>query len=399
MLCAAIANAERTQRFLPGNSGLAQRRKAVEPFERLWALACVAAQDQGVIRAADGLRGITYAEKSYRHFVENGDNVNPDFKLLKYQARTGAVGTYWTALIGGELANPNTGALEFEGLEIAKEFPKIPLSARDIKRLADPEMALRVSVRLSELKQWAESCHLVAADSAEREQLGDALTADDRRDCINRALFNMAGRDGLPEAWDTQSLEQLRGEMMSLERAVDLGLPTVVDAVLATERFHEAVLAVFHALRWWATMHAGKRVDDLVAERDVQRATDRCRETAELLQRFQATCDRQEIRTAITGLGGFARGIDHANSSRLVVDEILRRHREVQSGKVDGGVPKRDWIAFDGERLLRPAPRFQLNEPPIAAVGLRLTHPYRLEPFVYMLRENNVLPSGEQQAN
>ena len=400
MLCAAIANAERNQRFLPGNSGFAQRRKAVEPFERLWALACVAAQDQGVICAADGLRGITYAEKSYRHFVENGDNVNPDFKLLKYQARTGAVGTYWTALIGGELANPDDGKLTDEGINLAQQFPMpTQLTEKDLKRLTDPEAALRVSMTTNNLRQWAEGCHLAAADSAEREQLGDALTADDRRDCINRALFKMAGRNGLPEAWDTQSLEQLRGELMSLERAVDLGLPTVVDAVLATERFHEAVLAVFHALRWWATMHAGKRVDDLVAERDVQRATDRCRETAELLQRFQATCDRQEIRTAITGLGSFARGIDRANSSRLVVDEILRRHREVQSGKVDGGVPKREWISFAGEKLLRPAPRFQLNEPPIAAVGLRLTHPYRLEPFIYMLRENNVLPSQEQKAN
>jgi len=44
----------------------------VEPFERLWALACVAARDRGISLAADGLRGITYAEKTYRHFSQNG---------------------------------------------------------------------------------------------------------------------------------------------------------------------------------------------------------------------------------------------------------------------------------------------------------------------------------------
>ena len=43
MLCAALANVERHRQILPGASGLSQRRKGVEPFERLWALACVAA--------------------------------------------------------------------------------------------------------------------------------------------------------------------------------------------------------------------------------------------------------------------------------------------------------------------------------------------------------------------
>jgi hypothetical protein len=75
MLCAALANAEKQRQFLPGASGLAQRRKAVEPFERLWALACVAAWEQGFSLAADGLRGVTYAEKIYRHFSNSGKSL------------------------------------------------------------------------------------------------------------------------------------------------------------------------------------------------------------------------------------------------------------------------------------------------------------------------------------
>ena len=399
MLCAALANAERHQKFLPGASGLAQRRKAVEPFERLWALACVAARDEGITLAADGLRGITYAEKTYRHFAQNGKKVNPDFKLLKYQSRTGAVGTYWTALIGGELAHPDTGALAYEGSELAQQFPIPQLKDKDRKRLADPELAHRVSMPLDDLIEWAEACHLVAADTTEREQLGDALTADDRRDCMNRALFKMADADGLPDAWDTQSLERLHTELNSIERAVGLGLPMAVDAVLVTERFHEAVLAVFQVLLWWGTQHAGKTVDDLVAERDVQKATDRCRETALTLRQYRETCERTEVREAIKGLASFAYAIDRASSPRLLVDEILHRHHQVQSGKVAGGVPKRDWIAFDGGKLLRPSPRFQRKESPVAAVGKTLTHPYRLEPFIYMLRENNVLPRQNQEVN
>ena len=53
MLCAALANAEQHRQLLPGASGLAQRRKAVEPYERLWALACVAAREAGHDGAAD----------------------------------------------------------------------------------------------------------------------------------------------------------------------------------------------------------------------------------------------------------------------------------------------------------------------------------------------------------
>ena len=35
MMCAALSNVEAHGQILPGASGIAQRRKAVEPFERL----------------------------------------------------------------------------------------------------------------------------------------------------------------------------------------------------------------------------------------------------------------------------------------------------------------------------------------------------------------------------
>ena len=145
MMCAALANAENGRSFLPGASGLAQRRKAVEPFERLWAVACVAASKHGHDGAADGLRGITYAENSYREFATNGKKVTCDFPLLKYQSRTGAVGAYWTALVGGQLVHADSGALAVEGQELAEYFPELPLDTKDRARFADPEVARRVA--------------------------------------------------------------------------------------------------------------------------------------------------------------------------------------------------------------------------------------------------------------
>ncbi len=398
MLCGALANAEkhRQRQLLPGASGLAQRRKAVEPFERLWALACVAAREAGHEGAADGLRGITYAEKSYRNFATNGKKVNCDFPLLKFQSRTGAVGTYWTALVGGQLVHADTGSLADEGQELAEHFPELPLESKDKGKLADPESAHRVSLSLEDLIAWSEKCHLQAAGCKEREQLGEALTADDRRECVSRALAIMV--DQIPDVWGTAALQRLRKILATLPRAVELGLPVVIDAIVVTEQFHEAVLAVFETLLWWGTQNAGKPVADLVVESDFRKAADRCRETAKNLRGFREQCERLDVRDAVDGFAGWSLQMDRCRSERELVAELLDRHHRVQSGKVDGGMPKRDWVSWDSTAVLRPSPRFQRIVRPSLAMGVSMTHPYRLEPFVYMLRENDVIPLKQQKA-
>jgi len=390
MLCAALANAEKNRQLLPGTAGLAQRRKAVEPFERLWALACIAAREAGYKGAADGLRGITYAEKSYRDFATNGKKVNCDFPLLKFQSRTGAVGTYWTALIGGQLIHPDSGSLAVEGLELADQFPELPLESKARARLADPEIAYRVPLPVEDILTWGVKCHLQAAGPKERQLLAEALTADDRRECVRYALNMM--RDEIPDLWDTTHLGRLGENLKTIPRAVELGLPDLIDAIVVTEQFHDAVLAVFETLLWWGTLNAGKPVTDLIVDGDFRRACQRCRETAQTLRRCRERCETLNVRDAVESLATFCFQVERCRSERGIVDELLDRHHRVQSGKVDGGMPKRDWIGWDSTALLRPSPRFQRNDRPTFATGVSLTHPYRLEPFVYMLRENALLP-------
>ncbi|MHB1556907.1 MAG: hypothetical protein ACYC61_05435 [Isosphaeraceae bacterium] len=389
MLCAALANAEANRRFLPGASGLAQRRKAVEPFERLWALGCFAASECGHNGAADGLRGISYVKRTYCEFANSGKRVTSDFQLLKYQSRTGAVATYWTALVGGQLVHEDTGTLAVEGRELAEHFPELPMDHKDRARLADPEVARRVSLLLDELVAWGERCHLRAAGPPERQRLGEALTADDRRDCISRALAGMA--DEIPEVWDAPHLDRLGQALSAIPRAVGLGLPVVIEAAILTEQFHESVLAVFDTLLWWGTAHAGRPMADLVADADFRAAFDRCRETARSVGAFRDRCDRQEVRMAVEGLVGFCGQVERCHSGRDLANVVMDRHHRVQSGKLDGGMPKRDWVVWDGTALLRPAPRFQRSDRPAPTTGVSLTHPYRLEPFVHMLRENDLL--------
>ena len=100
---------------------------------------------------------------------------------------------------------------------------------------------------------------------------------------------------------------------------------------------------------------------------------------------------RKRLRRAL-GLAAFCFQVDRCQSERDLVSQVMERHRRVQSGKLDGGMPKRDWISWDNTTFLRPAPRFQRDDRPSLATGASLTHPYRLEPFVYMLRENGLLP-------
>lgn len=394
MLCAALANAEKHRHLLPGGSGLAQRRKAVEPFERLWAVACVAAREAGNKGAADGLRGITYAEKSYQNFLTNDQKVNCDFLFLKYQSRTGAVGTYWTTLVGGQLVHDDTGSLAQEGRELANEFPELPLGDKDREKFADPESAPRVSLSLKELIGWSENCHLQAAGRAERSALGEALTADDRRECVSQALAAMKDKI-IPDIWDIDALGRLRKILATLPRAVELGLDVVIDAIIATEQFHEAVLALFETLLWWGTQNAGKPVGDLMVDRDFRIAADQCHETAKKLRGFREHCSRPDVRDAVGSLAGWGSQFERCRSERDLVTEVMNRHHRVQSGKMNGGMPKRDWITFDSAALLRPSLRFQRNDRPSLAIGTSLTHPYRLEPFVHMLRENGVIPAKD----
>ena len=106
-------------------------------------------------------------------------------------------------------------------------------------------------------------------------------------------------------------------------------------------------------------------------------------------------CDHAEVRKAIESLITFAIWVDRSTEPAQLLQELLDWHRRVQAGKIAGGVPKREWVAREDKsrRLLRPSPRFQRSQRPAHPEGRRLTHPYRLEPFAAMLRENGVLPA------
>ena len=192
MLCAALLNGESHRRFSPGPVGVAERRRSIEPFERIWALACVAARERGRALAADGLRGVTYAERALREFQQRG-TATPDFRLLKSQGRTGGVPTYWTTLLSGGLVRED-GFLTTEGTTLGGEFPLPP--NLDVARLTDPATARRATMTLEDVERWGERCHLAAAHAHEKRLLLDVLRSSDRRDRIMRVLGRLFAHEG-----------------------------------------------------------------------------------------------------------------------------------------------------------------------------------------------------------
>jgi len=397
MICAALANAQRFRSFPPGPAGLAARREAIEPFERLWGLACAAAQQKGRRAAASDFRGITYAERHLRRQKE-GSFVSPDFTMLKSQSRTAGVATYWTTIQTGDLAREE-GALTPDGESLAEQFPLPPLSERDLEKLSSPSTARHVHLRLDDLYDWGDKCHLGIPRAQEKKLLARALLAPDRRDAISRALVECERLDGsLPEDWNVAAIRKLRSRLTADSTARALDLPVALDAIVAFEQLHEAILAVFNTLLWWGTENPHRSSVSLFTSRDFKDACAQVRARTKALVNFRLTCEHISVCKAIEDFVIFASDLVRIREADIP-DAVLRRHRQVQSGKLDGGIPKREWITYEpGGKAIRPSPRFQRSERPNPAKGRILTHSYRVEQFVGMLRETGVLAARSSSA-
>ncbi len=391
MICAALLNSTTHHKSFPhGSMGLVLRRKSIKKFERLWALACVAAREKGAKDAADGIRGITYAESAYRTFMDK-DYASTKYDMLQSQERAGGIGTYWSALIAADLIDEKTGMLTTIGWDLANTFPMPDIGPDKLKNLADPNPSKHVTIDFDELGSWGKVCHLTKARKNERTCLIAALRADDRRASVADAFIKLRKRQKLPDYWDITWLNRLKDALKEIPVGRKLGLPAVIDGIVVVERFHEAALTVFETLLWWATMKPGEPIHDLHEDKAFIRDVERTITTADKLAGYYKRCDNKEAKESMVTIVNLASDILKRPNVTYVFEELLHRHKKVQEGKIYGGVRKREWITFDGNGFLRPAPRFQVNERPGKAYGRYLTHPYRLEQFVHMLRENNVI--------
>jgi len=318
--------------------------------------------------------------------------------MLKSQARTAGVSTYWTTVRSSELAHED-GTLTRDGEALAKQFPLPVLTESDLERLASPRTASHVRLSLEDLYVWSDRCHLGAARAHEKQILASALRVPDRRNAIARALRECERHDGsLPEQWDVPAMRKLRSRLTDDGTARGLDLPVVIDAIIAFEQLHEAVLVVFDTLMRWGTEKSHLSSVKLITDSGFRKALPPVRERAQALLDFSGSCC-ETVGKAIKDFVEFAYGLARTKEAGIL-DEVLRRHRLVQSGKLDGGTPKREWITYEpGGKVIPPAARFRRRDRPTQARGRILTHPYRVERFVGMLGETGELAARSLKAN
>jgi hypothetical protein len=391
LVCTALRLAEERRTYPVGPAGVTQRRAAAEPYERVWALACVLAQDAGLRGAADGLRGVTFATRALRDFQARNIPPSSRYRLLKYQSRTGGIPTYWVTLTGAELVD-EAGALMTDGRALAACFPELPLSENAKRNLCMPGRADGVSIEIKALHEWSAKCHLGAMGREESRLVGEALCSDDRRSCVRTALLASQRAGEMTDAWTVPALRRLRRHLERDEAAVRLLLPQTIDAIITVERFHEAVLAVFDWALFWGTMSSHRSIWLVEDEPAFRETTDHARARASDLVTFSKEALGPRLHTLLGDFVAFASDVDRCAASRSILQEVLRRHHRVQAGKIAGGIPKQEWVTqSDTGKVFRPSPRYQRTEAPRMPGGRALTHPYRLEPFIGMLRETGVL--------
>jgi hypothetical protein len=391
LVCAALQLAENARTYPIGPSGVTQRREAAEPYERLWALGSVLANDSGAKGATEGLRGVTRATRALRDFQARGAALSPRYRLLKYQSRTGGIPTYWVTLISAGLID-DAGKLLPDGRALAARFPQIPLSDRAKRDLCMPSRADGVSADIESFREWSAECHLGNMKPDERRILGEALRSEGRRSCVAAALLAMQRADEPIDSWAIAPLKRLRRHLERDDDAVRLLLPATIDSIIVAERFHEAAAAVFERVLFWGTVSSHQSVWLLVEEPDFREAADLARARANELVIYFNACQEGVLRATLREFVGFADALIECGSARDVLNQVMHRHCRVQAGKIAGGAPKREWVAWAStERVFRPSPRYQRTEPPKLPTGRYLTHPYRLEPFIGMLREASLL--------
>jgi len=357
----------------PNRSEVQERQDFILRLERYWALANVLVAEAGG-PGASGIRGVSYAEARLEELRLKGRrSTGSHFLLLSRQLQYGAVGIYGPGAHGMRLLDRKTLSLlpdsgETLGLAFVSETraPKSLLTA-----VRDPEGEVGLDV----LRAWGLQAHL-AGDTGPGEALilGEALHRDPVRSRMATAIARRRQKEGETE------LQRLRRIAENLARE-DKDLSEAIDAILIYEDCYAWILLSFERVLWRCSAAGAIGLSKLSSDEVIQRCA---RTLPGLVSRFEKTVESAET-------AGFKRELERLRDVRAffvelakatltsdeLVDQVLRRHTEVQHGKFDQGRRKLPWVeAVDGNAVLTLARAPQVGREPYRA-GDVLPHEYR----------------------
>jgi hypothetical protein len=377
------------------SKGRQERLKLVKSYERAWAIACgLAAQDPSIGQdPVRGLRGVRYVNRRLERLSGREKHIQTgSFNLLSNQVRYGAIGIYSTFLEECHLASMQNFTLRPLGQALADAFPGPPPG------MAVHEEDARLS--LDALKRWGANAHVGSFTPEEGRVMADALRGGEETDYpdhVRWAALRMLAKLNPQPAYEEGDLLRTLARDLRRGRFDDLGAPancrTQIGATLHMlepfEQFYQGALFLFERIRGAASDEAEAPLADLAGAEAVREAAQAIRKSAgDLRPSLEAargvnagTADEVAVVLQQSGILALAddvlrEPVDISALMRL----ILRRHKQVQSGKFDKGVQKAAWIRLiDGDNRVRlTAQRYQLapSQQPArwSEVG---RHPYR----------------------
>jgi hypothetical protein len=354
VLCAAVALSDEQSKDATETprQRYARREAAVLRLERLWALACALASQQEAELDANGLRGVRDAERMTRRLVEKGaETTDADFRLLARQTQYGLLGIYANVAERLFLVERATLTLvDGFGRRLAHAF----LEETDMPRPVRAAVAHGGDVKITLLQSWGERAHVAGRmGPLERAVLAEALQANETRRRMAELLVRF------PSASTADKLETELARLGRIQAATNADdsrdLVEAMRAIDAYERCYRTCLLVFQRLLWLVEHEPTQRLEMSQIERDrVLRAA------AEALPQACAQLDTACEGSTLAGHEGldrltdprrFVRSAAQASTATELVLTVLRRHRDVQQAKRDGGRPKGPWLEADGESI------------------------------------------------
>lgn len=355
---------------------LLARQDLVLRLERLWALGHVALENE-LPGASSGIRGITYANGHFQELErKHRGSTTTKFKLLLSQVRYGALGIYGNVASGLRLTEgPLLPTPDF-GERLGQAFLENTKTPPSVRRavLDDQE---KTEVGLKELADWVRRAGVNAPMSAdELEILASAMNENERRRRLGHYLQE--------NRWDPGQESELT-YLKRLEECFtqdDADLRDVARAIGLFELCFRTLTLVLERLLWRCGREHALALKSLGGDDVVKGAATSLPRAIQAFFDHADGCDSGAIQPGAERMTDLRRFLSDAacagNDVEKLVEVTVKRHAEVQSGKLLRGRAKLPWLEIvDGQLRLTLARANRVEGEPSAAEDIP-PHAYRL---------------------
>ncbi len=359
-------------------------------LERLWAVASVLRWREQPDERDDSfgtLRGITYASLQVERIEERGlTEISPDFPFLRRQRINGAVGVYRNLLEKCALVFQNEWRLTPDlGEPLGDSFVRDTRMPTSVRRA----MFDGSSVRVSDLRAWGQYAHPTRPlQQEEKKVLRDAVLSSLQR----RATLGLLRQVG--PSWLQAAEGELHaiGGMLGLARQGKMirGVPAEIlpplsatlTVIPAYEAAYQAALLAFERVLWLVRQSPGGTATDAVLrDGTVKRLPKLLKDAAQgLTSALEDAAElAQPVRDALEEAVAFVQDLgQRARDPQSAIQVTLKRHKEVQEGKLDRGRRKAPWVVEDAAAYRLTFARVGGLHRPVTEPAQIAAHDYRL---------------------